>query len=143
MMVRACEPDAPLPSPHCRLMFALLGVNFGTLAFRSPARRALIPQLVPREQLHLAATLQAFVYSLIVSRLPPECRGVSHVLPADAPACLHAEQGRSAAWSGLLLQCATDTGWSGLLLQCATDTGCRLAYLVHHSLRSPRRRSCF
>lgn len=91
-------------------MFALLGVNFGTLAFRSPARRALIPQLVPREQLHLAATLQAFVYSLIVSRLPPERRVVSHVLPADALACLHAEQGCSAAWSGLLLQCATDTG---------------------------------
>ena len=49
-----------------RLMFALLGVLFSVASFLDPARRALTPKLVPPNQLHLAATLDASVWSLMV-----------------------------------------------------------------------------
>lgn len=53
-------------------MFALLAALFSASAFTDPARRALTPQLVPQHQLHLAATLDAFSWSLMVT-LPPSC----------------------------------------------------------------------
>lgn len=50
----------------CRLLFALLALLFCGSSFTDPARKALTPQLVPQHELHLAATLDAFTWSLMV-----------------------------------------------------------------------------
>ncbi|KAK9815045.1 hypothetical protein WJX73_005825 [Symbiochloris irregularis] len=47
------------------LLFVLLFIQFSLGAFYDPARRALIPQVVPPEQLHLAATMDTWVWSLM------------------------------------------------------------------------------
>lgn len=54
------------PSHNRRLMFVLLAVLFSVGSFTDPARKALTPQLVPQHELHLAATLDAFTWSLMV-----------------------------------------------------------------------------
>lgn len=46
------------------LLFALLAAQFTAIALQDPARKAIVPVLVPPEQLHLAATLETFSWSL-------------------------------------------------------------------------------
>jgi MFS family permease len=46
------------------LLFALLAAQFAAIALQDPSRKAIVPALVPREQLHLAATLETFSWSL-------------------------------------------------------------------------------
>lgn len=50
----------------CRLMYLLIAVLFSVGSFTDPARKALTQQLVPQHELHLAATLDAFTWSLMV-----------------------------------------------------------------------------
>lgn len=54
-------------------MFALLAVLFSVASFTDPARKALTPQLVPQRELHLAATLDAFTWSLMVGWVSTLC----------------------------------------------------------------------
>ena len=50
-------------------MYVLIAVLFSVGSFTDPARKALTQQLVPQHELHLAATLDAFTWSLMV-RVP-------------------------------------------------------------------------
>ena len=49
----------------CRLLYVLLFLQFGANAFYDPARRALVPRVVPAERLPLATTLDSFAWSLM------------------------------------------------------------------------------
>lgn len=46
------------------LLFALLTAQFTAIALQDPARRAILPVLVPESELHLATTLETFSWSL-------------------------------------------------------------------------------
>lgn len=48
-----------------RILYALLFAQFSFEAFYDPARRALMPQIVPRGQLHLATTMDAWSWALM------------------------------------------------------------------------------
>jgi hypothetical protein len=67
-------------------MYVLIAVLFSVGSFTDPARKALTQQLVPQHELHLAATLDAFTWSLMV-RVP---------LQSAVCACVH-------VWPGSLL----------------------------------------
>lgn len=49
----------------CRLLYVLLFLQFSCNTFYDPARRALVPTVVPAEQLPLATTLDSFAWSLM------------------------------------------------------------------------------
>ena len=51
-------------SAACRIMFALLFSQFTCGAFYDPARRALIPQVVPQDQLKMATTMDSWSWSI-------------------------------------------------------------------------------
>lgn len=53
-----------VPTP-CRALYVLLFLQFSLGAFYDPARRALLPQIVPRSQLHLATTIDSWSWSLM------------------------------------------------------------------------------
>lgn len=46
------------------MLFALLCAQFAAIALQDPARKAIVPVLVPESQLHLATTLETFSWSL-------------------------------------------------------------------------------
>ena len=46
------------------LLYTLLALQFGLVSFYDPARKAIVPVLVPPEHLHLATTLDTFAWSL-------------------------------------------------------------------------------
>jgi len=46
------------------LLYILLAAQFTAIALQDPARKAIVPVLVPKSQLHLATTLETFSWSL-------------------------------------------------------------------------------
>ena len=46
------------------LLYALLTLQFAGVAFYDPARKALVPVLVPARDLHLATTIDSFAWSI-------------------------------------------------------------------------------
>jgi predicted MFS family arabinose efflux permease len=46
------------------MLFALLSAQFAAIALQDPAKKAIVPVLVPEAQLHLATTLETFSWSL-------------------------------------------------------------------------------
>ena len=63
-----CAPCSPTghPSPVAgRPLYALLFLQFSCAAVTNPARRSLIPLIVPPAQLHLAATIDAASLALM------------------------------------------------------------------------------
>jgi hypothetical protein len=46
------------------LLYALLTLQFTAAAFYDPARKALVPVLVPAADLHLATTIDSFAWSI-------------------------------------------------------------------------------
>ncbi|PRW58840.1 major facilitator superfamily MFS_1 [Chlorella sorokiniana] len=46
------------------VLYALLALQFSAAAFYEPARKALVPVLVPADQLHLATTIDSFAWSI-------------------------------------------------------------------------------
>lgn len=46
------------------LLYALLTAQFAASAFYDPARKALVPVLVPAADLHLATTIDSFAWSI-------------------------------------------------------------------------------
>ena len=59
------EKVASACCPVCRLLYVLLFLQFSCNTFYDPARRALVPTVVPAPQLPLATTLDSFAWSLI------------------------------------------------------------------------------
>ena len=51
--------------PVRRLLYVLLFLQFSCNTFYDPARRALVPTVVPAHQLPLATTLDSFAWSLM------------------------------------------------------------------------------
>ena len=60
-----CSPLSAYCALLCRLLYVLLFLQFSCNTFYDPARRALVPTVVPAEQLPLATTLDSFAWSLM------------------------------------------------------------------------------
>ncbi|PSC75896.1 MFS transporter [Micractinium conductrix] len=63
MACLAFVPSAPRAA-QTPLLYALLALQFSAAGFYEPARKALVPVLVPAADLHLAATIDSWAWSL-------------------------------------------------------------------------------
>ncbi|KAL4437964.1 hypothetical protein ABPG77_004185 [Micractinium sp. CCAP 211/92] len=64
MAVLALVPAFAARSAQVALLYLLLGLQFSAASFYEPARKALVPVLVPASQLHLAATVDSWAWSI-------------------------------------------------------------------------------
>ncbi|KAL4425671.1 hypothetical protein ABPG75_009687 [Micractinium tetrahymenae] len=64
MVLLALVPAFAARSAQVALLYLLLALQFSAASFYDPARKALVPVLVPASELHLAATVDSFAWSI-------------------------------------------------------------------------------